>query len=124
MTEEPNDSPTQPNDDDLKWAPSDFRPESASPSSEAPNQPPPTGQLPKKEPDTYRMSFTGSAGEYFRIWIVNLFLTIITLGIYLPWAKIRQRKYLYGNTCMVIPGLEKIALVFMRSRNFVFLQYK
>jgi hypothetical protein len=26
--------------------------------------------------------FSGSAGEYFRIWIVNVFLTIITLGIY------------------------------------------
>jgi uncharacterized membrane protein YjgN (DUF898 family) len=44
------------------------------------------------------MSFTGSAGEYFRIWIVNLFLTIITLGIYFPWAVVRQRKYLYANT--------------------------
>ena len=43
-------------------------------------------------------SFTGSAGEYFRIWIVNLFLTIITIGIYSPWAKVRRLKYYYGKT--------------------------
>ena len=27
-----------------------------------------------------RIEFVGSGGEYFRIWIVNLLLTIITLG--------------------------------------------
>ena len=27
------------------------------------------------------MSFTGKTGEYFRIWIVNLCLTVVTLGI-------------------------------------------
>ncbi|SOE11961.1 uncharacterized membrane protein YjgN [Hoeflea halophila] len=42
--------------------------------------------------------FTGTASEYFRIWIVNLFLTIITIGIYSPWAKVRRLKYFYGNT--------------------------
>lgn len=53
---------------------------------------------PGGETKTYRMSFTGAAGEYFRIWIVNLLLTVVTLGIYLPWAIVRKRKYLYGNT--------------------------
>lgn len=43
-------------------------------------------------------TFTGNASEYFRIWIVNLFLTIITIGIYSPWAKVRRLKYFYGNT--------------------------
>ena len=55
---------------------------------------------PGRAPQTYRMAFTGTAGEYFRIWIVNLFLTIVTLGIYLPWAIVRKRKYLYANTWM------------------------
>jgi uncharacterized membrane protein YjgN (DUF898 family) len=31
--------------------------------------------------------FTGKAGEYFGIWIVNLLLSIVTLGIYSAWAK-------------------------------------
>ena len=37
--------------------------------------------------------FSGSGSEYFRIWIVNLLLTIVTLGIYYPWAKVRQTRY-------------------------------
>jgi len=44
------------------------------------------------------LKFTGSGSEYFKIWIVNILLTIITLGIYHPWAKVRNRRYLYGNT--------------------------
>ena len=59
---------------------------------------PPSEPQSKGEKETYRMSFTGTAGEYFRIWIVNLLLTIVTLGVYLPWAIVRKRKYLYGNT--------------------------
>lgn len=42
--------------------------------------------------------FTGSGSEYFRIWIVNLLLTLVTLGIYYPWAKVRRLKYFHGNT--------------------------
>lgn len=42
--------------------------------------------------------FTGSGSEYFRIWIVNLLLTILTLSLYHPWAKVRRLRYFYGNT--------------------------
>jgi len=49
-------------------------------------------------PRRYLLSFTGSAGEYFRIWIVNIVLTILTLGIYGAWAKVRTRRYFYANT--------------------------
>lgn len=45
-----------------------------------------------------RFSFVGSAGEYFGIWIVNILLTILTLGIYSAWAKVRRMRYFYGNT--------------------------
>lgn len=41
--------------------------------------------------------FHGKAGEYFRIWIVNLSLTILTLGIYSAWAKVRKNRYIYGS---------------------------
>lgn len=50
------------------------------------------------EPQVYRFEFRGSASEYFRIWIVNLVLTIITLGVYSAWAKVRTLRYFYGNT--------------------------
>jgi uncharacterized membrane protein YjgN (DUF898 family) len=43
-------------------------------------------------------SFTGTAREYFGIWIVNVLLTIVTLGIYSAWAKVRRQRYFYGNT--------------------------
>jgi uncharacterized membrane protein YjgN (DUF898 family) len=42
--------------------------------------------------------FNGSGSEYFRIWIVNILLTIITLGFYSPWAKVRREHYFHGNT--------------------------
>lgn len=45
-----------------------------------------------------RPEFSGSAAEYFRIWIVNLFFTLITLGIYSAWAKVRKKRYFYGST--------------------------
>lgn len=44
--------------------------------------------------------FTGTAREYFGIWIVNLLLTILTLGIYAAWAKVRTQRYFYGNTVL------------------------
>jgi uncharacterized membrane protein YjgN (DUF898 family) len=45
-----------------------------------------------------RPEFTGSAAEYFRIWIVNLFFTLVTLGIFSAWAKVRKKRYFYGST--------------------------
>ena len=44
-----------------------------------------------------RLRFTANGWEYFRIWIVNVALTLLTLGIYSAWAKVRARRYLYGN---------------------------
>jgi uncharacterized membrane protein YjgN (DUF898 family) len=45
--------------------------------------------------------FSGKGGEYFRIWIVNLALTIITFGIYSAWAKVRRLQYFYRNTSLL-----------------------
>lgn len=42
--------------------------------------------------------FVGNAKDYFGIWIVNVLLTIVTLGIYASWAKVRNKKYFYGHT--------------------------
>jgi uncharacterized membrane protein YjgN (DUF898 family) len=49
---------------------------------------------PRPEP----FHFSASGSEYFRIWIVNLLLTIVTLGIYSAWAKVRRLRYFYGST--------------------------
>lgn len=45
-------------------------------------------------------SFTGNGWEYFKIWIINVLLTILTLGIYSAWAKVRTQQYFYGNTLL------------------------
>lgn len=42
--------------------------------------------------------FRGDGGEFFRIWIVNIVLTVLTLGIYSAWATVRTNRYFYGNT--------------------------
>ena len=42
--------------------------------------------------------FRGNAKEWFGIWIVNLLLSIVTIGIYSAWAKVRTKKYFYQNT--------------------------
>jgi uncharacterized membrane protein YjgN (DUF898 family) len=44
------------------------------------------------------LRFTGSGAEYFGIWIVNLLLSIVTLGIYSAWAKVRRLKFFYRHT--------------------------
>jgi uncharacterized membrane protein YjgN (DUF898 family) len=47
---------------------------------------------------TQRLSFHGVGGSLFGIHLVNVFLTIITLGIYYFWAKVRVRNYLFSQT--------------------------
>ncbi|UXY14196.1 YjgN family protein [Chitiniphilus purpureus] len=49
-------------------------------------------------PNRWPLRFHGRGGEYFRIWIVNLVLSVLTLGIYSAWAKVRRLKYFYGST--------------------------
>ncbi|OYZ81700.1 MAG: hypothetical protein B7Y03_12095 [Polaromonas sp. 24-62-144] len=48
--------------------------------------------------DRHRVSFTGSGGDYFRLWLSNLLLTLVTLGIYTPWARRRRIQYFFRNT--------------------------
>lgn len=44
------------------------------------------------------VQFSGRGAEFFGIWTVNVLLTIITLGIYSAWAKVRTTQYFYGHT--------------------------
>jgi uncharacterized membrane protein YjgN (DUF898 family) len=70
-----------------------------------PSAPPPSPHPPDKSarPVTTRVpfEFTGTGSEYFRIWIVNILLSIVTLGVYSAWAKVRRKQYFYGNTVVV-----------------------
>lgn len=66
-----------------------------SPAPGVPTMAPETGGT---EPRQLPFHFSGQGGEYFQIWIVNILLSIVTLGIYSAWAKVRNKRYFYGNT--------------------------
>ncbi|MDO5691665.1 MAG: YjgN family protein [Pseudomonadota bacterium] len=61
--------------------------------------------------EAHRIEFTGSGGEYFRVWIVNVLLSIVTLGLYTPWARRRTAQYFYGHTQVAGSPLEFVAEV-------------
>lgn len=44
--------------------------------------------------------FTADTAEYFRIWIVNACLSLLTFGIWSAWAKVRTTKYLRAHTTL------------------------
>ena len=56
--------------------------------------------------EAHPIEFTGSGAEYFRVWIVNVLLTIVTLGIYTPWARRRTAQYFYSHTHVAGSPLE------------------
>ncbi|RFA27198.1 hypothetical protein CAI21_15230 [Alkalilimnicola ehrlichii] len=45
-----------------------------------------------------RVAHHGSGAELFVIYLVNLLLKVITLGIYHFWAVTRVRRYLWAQT--------------------------
>jgi uncharacterized membrane protein YjgN (DUF898 family) len=60
--------------------------------------PPPRGPEPPASTEARRPSFHGNGGTLFGIHLVNVLLTLVTLGIYYFWAKTRVRRYLSGQT--------------------------
>ena len=56
--------------------------------------------------DAYPLEFSGRGGEYFRVWIVNVLLTIVTLGFYTPFARRRTAQYFWGHTIVAASPLE------------------
>ncbi len=47
----------------------------------------------KKKIPVNRLTYTGQGGELFKMWLVNLLLTIPTVGIYRFWAKAKILRY-------------------------------
>ena len=58
------------------------------------------GDLPQPASQLLAFHFTGSGKEYFRIWVINLLLSLATLGIYSAWAKVRRLQYFDRNTTL------------------------
>ncbi|MCX5734583.1 MAG: YjgN family protein [candidate division NC10 bacterium] len=69
----------------------------------AERKPPVERKTPGNDPSpqagqAHRMSFHGTGGSLFGIHIVNLFLTVVTLGLYYFWGKAKVRSYLLSQT--------------------------
>lgn len=71
--------------------------------------------------EALRLEFTGLGTEYFRVWIVNVLLSIVTLGLYTPWARRRTAQYFYGHTLVASSPLEFTAQQGKMVRGFVIL---
>ncbi len=83
-------------------------------------------QISKKTEQNYEsLDFRGNTKEYFKIWIVNIFLTIITIGIYSAWAKVRTNRYFYANTFYKDSSFEYTAnpISILKGRLIVFSIY-
>ena len=44
------------------------------------------------------LTFTGTGAEYFRIWIVQVLLGVLSLGVYSAWAKVRKARWFAQHT--------------------------
>ncbi|MFG6464413.1 YjgN family protein [Roseateles sp. DXS20W] len=76
---------------------------------------------PIQGPRVLEIRFTGSGSEYFRIWSVNLLLILVTLGLYLPFAKARRIRYFYANTLVDGQALSFHGNPWKMFRGFVLL---
>ncbi len=61
---------------------------------------------PPERIEPHEVEFSGSGGEFFRVWIVNVLLTVVTLGLYTPFARRRTAQYFYGHTLVAGSPLE------------------
>ncbi len=71
--------------------------------------------------EPFKFTFYGDTVDYLRIHMVNLLLTIATFGVYLAWAKVRNRRYFYGNTsfCGQSFDFDANPLSIIRARLYV-----
>ena len=46
---------------------------------------------------THAFAFHGSGPAFFALVLKNMLLTLLSVGLYLPWAKTERRKYLWQN---------------------------
>lgn len=58
---------------------------------------PPPSRVPPSAPPVHRAAFHGRGGTLFGMQIVNILLSILTLGMYHFWGKAKVRRYLYGQ---------------------------
>lgn len=69
--------------------------------------------------EAFPLEFSGTGMEYFRVWIVNVLLSIVTLGLYTPWARRRTARYFYDHTLVADSPLEFTAPLRKMVKGFL-----
>lgn len=66
----------------------------------APDVPPPVGKggLPRGDVTEWPVTFLADPADYARMWARHLVLTVLTLGLYWPWAWRHARRYFLQHT--------------------------
>lgn len=77
--------------------------------------------------DDSHLRFTAKGFELFRIYLKNIVLTALTLGVYSFWGRVAIKKYLYTNTFLFeepfnyhVTGYERL-MGFLKGAGFIFL---
>jgi hypothetical protein len=60
----------------------------------------------RRKQESIAVIFSGRTGEYFSIWLVNTALTLASIGLYMPWARVRTRRYFLGQIRLQETGLD------------------
>jgi uncharacterized membrane protein YjgN (DUF898 family) len=60
----------------------------------------------RRKQESIPVNFSGRTGEYFQIWLVNTALTLASVGLYMPWARVRTRRYFLGQIRLQESGLD------------------
>lgn len=78
-----------------------------------------------KHTTTLPVTFTGQGRDYFGIWAVNLLLTVLTLGIYSAWAKVRRMHFFYRHTRLAGAAFDYHGepLSILKGRTLAFLMF-
>ena len=58
-------------------------------------------QKKQQSPLVNEIAYDGLTSQVYKIWLLNFFMQIITLGIYSFWGKTRLRKYVVGSFSLV-----------------------
>lgn len=52
------------------------------------------------------VAFTARPEAYARLWLKNILLTLLTLGLYLPWARVRTQRFFMRHTTVAGHSLD------------------
>lgn len=55
-------------------------------------------RLPRGVVTSWPLRFQASGRDYARLWLADAVLVLLTLGLYLPWARVRSERYLLRHT--------------------------